>query len=215
LVGSVSPWCDNGGVETLFVLASGSPRRSQLLADAGFEFVVDAPDVDETPLAEESPEEMVVRLACSKALEVVSRRPPGACVLACDTTVVLDDGVLGKPEDQDAAVAMLLRIGGRAHTVVSGYAIAVSGDGSDGTSGSVRSEVVMAAIDRAAAAAYVATGEPLDKAGSYAIQGIGRKLVARYDGSFSNIMGLPMEVVIPELARFGVTPSAAPGPSPG
>jgi len=197
------------------VLASGSPRRSRLLADAGFVFEIDAPDVDETPRPTESPEEMVVRLATAKAHAIVSRRRAGTCVLACDTTVVLDGEVLGKPADAGDAVAMLLRIAGRRHVVVSGYAIAVAGEGSTGTSGTVRSEVAMAELDRPAAEAYVSTGEPLDKAGSYAIQGIGRALVARYDGSFSNIMGLPMEVVVAELSRFGVFPRAAPEAGPG
>ena len=186
------------------ILASGSPRRRQLLDDAGYRFTVDAPDVDETPVRGETPAAMVVRLAHAKASAVDAA--VGACVLACDTTVALDGVILGKPESPEHAVEMLMQIANRSHTVTSGYVVRVSG--ADPIVGTVDSAVVMTPISRDEAAAYVATGEPLDKAGSYAIQGLGRRFVDHYEGSFSNIMGLPMEAVVPALGAVGVAPHA-------
>ncbi|MDJ0959729.1 MAG: Maf family protein [Acidimicrobiia bacterium] len=184
------------------ILASGSPRRHQLLDAAGFQFTSDAPDIDETPREREAPAEMVLRLARAKAEAV--RAPSEACVLGCDTTVVLEGTILGKPQSPEHAVEMLLQIAGRSHTVTSGYALCVAGN--EPVVGTVDSSVIMTPISRDEAAAYVATGEPLDKAGSYAIQGLGRRFVDHYEGSFSNIMGLPMEAVVPALVAFGVEP---------
>ena len=177
------------------VLASGSPRRRQLLEDAGYRFTVAA---DEVPAA------MVARLAAAKARAVIGVAPEDACILACDTTVILDGGILGKPTSAEHAVEMLVEIGGRNHTVTSGYALYVSGR--EPIVATVDSIVIMTPISRDEAAAYVATEEPLDKAGSYALQGIGRRFVDHYEGSFSNIMGLPMEAVVPDLTRLGVRP---------
>ena len=193
------------------LLASGSPRRAQLLRASGYEFEIDAPDVDETPLPDENPSAMVRRLAEAKAAAVAARNGPETGVLACDTTVVLAGEILGKPRDDADGVAMLLRIGGRQHEVISGYALLADGRVSVGTEVSV---VEMTAIDRNAAQEYVATGEPLDKAGSYAIQGIGRRFVAGYEGSFSNIMGPPMEAVVPLLDARGIRPVRIPEPLP-
>jgi septum formation protein len=193
------------------VLASGSPRRSHLLAAAGYEFEVVAPHVDEIPAPGEDPDAMVERLAEAKARVVSGAKGDEACVLGCDTTVVFGGYVLGKPQDAADAVAMLLRIAGSAHTVISGYAILVE---SRTVIGTVTSTVEMMPIDRDAAEAYAATGEPLDKAGSYAIQGIGRQFVASYSGSFSNIMGLPLEEIVPRLQGVGVDPVRAPEPLP-
>jgi septum formation protein len=202
---SVACRCDNAGVERQLVLASGSPRRRALLRDAGYVFAVDAPDVDEVVVAGEGPEQMVMRLAKKKAVAVIRRWPRGICVLGCDTTVVLDDEMLGKPEDAEDAITTLLRIAGRSHAVVSGFAI-VTPDAVP-ILGAVWSEVFMTPIGRDEAAAYVATGEPMDKAGSYAIQGLGRRFVDHFEGSFSNIMGLPMETVQPALAQIGISPN--------
>ncbi len=189
------------------ILASGSPRRRRLLEDAGYAFTVAPPDVDETPLDAETPAAMVTRLATAKAEAARPAMGEDACVLACDTTVFLGAEILGKPESPEHAVAMLMEIAGRSHTVTSGYTILVSGRNL--VVGTVDSHVIMTPISRGEAEAYVATGEPLDKAGSYAIQGLGRRFVDHYEGSFSNIMGLPMEAVVPELARVGVVPQGA------
>ena len=194
------------------VLASGSPRRAQLLTAAGYEFEVHSPDVDETPVTGEEPDAMVKRLAGEKAKFVVAEKGKEFCVLACDTTVVFEGHIVGKPRDPADAVAMLLRIAGRVHTVISGYAILVEGRPAIGTT---ISRVEMEPMDRDTAEAYVATGEPLDKAGSYAIQGLGRRFVASYSGSFANIMGLPLEDVVPRLHAVGVDPVRPPQPLPG
>lgn len=190
--------------DPVLVLASGSPRRRTLLALAGFEFEVRRPSVDESPLPEEAPAAMVLRLAAAKAAAVAAETGDDACVLACDTTVVLDGEALGKPTSIDDAAAMLLRLAGRSHEVITGYAI--SPPWRDGVEqGSVSSVVTMRAISAAEANDYAASGEPLDKAGAYALQGEGGRFVASVDGSRSNVIGLPLEAVVPLLESFGVT----------
>jgi septum formation protein len=185
------------------VLASGSPRRRTLLAMAGFTFDVSAPDVDESRLAGETPEAMVVRLATAKAEAVAARRAGDACVLACDTTVVLDGTTLGKPTSIDDATAMLLRLAGLTHEVITGYAIRPPWR-SDVERGTVTSRVTMRQVNPMEAADYAASGEPLDKAGGYALQGDGGRFVAGVDGSRSNVIGLPLETIVPLLERFGL-----------
>lgn len=199
------PLCDDRR-STRLVLASGSPRRKALLAMAGFSFDVVVPAVDETPMPNEPPGDMVRRLSLAKAraatviLDPTDREP---VVLAADTTVVLGDRILGKPADEADAVEMLLAIAGHTHTVVSGFAL-LSGD-EELSSGTVASRVLMRAVARSEAAAYAATGEPLDKAGAYAAQGNGAKFVERIDGSRSNVIGLPLGTVVPLLEAAGVT----------
>ncbi len=184
------------------ILASGSPRRRRLLESAGFGFRTIAPDTDELPIDGEAPEDMVIRLAEEKARAVIDKAPKNAIVLGVDTTVVLDGDAVGKPTGHDDAVDMVLRLAGRSHFVLSGYTLLI--DGAVVESGFVESNVTMKPITRAEAEAYVATGEPLDKAGAYAIQGSsGGDLVANLDGSFSNVMGLPMEVIVPLLEGWG------------
>lgn len=184
------------------ILASGSPRRRRLLESAGFGFRALAPETDELPIAGETPDQMVIRLAEEKARAVSDRVAEDAIVLGVDTTVVLDDEAIGKPAGPEAAVEMVLRLAGRSHRVLSGYALLMAGALVE--SGVVESSVTMKPITRAEAEAYVATGEPLDKAGAYAIQGAsGGDLVANLDGSFSNVMGLPMEVIVPLLEGWG------------
>ncbi len=179
------------------VLASGSPRRARALQTLGVEFTVEPPDVDETPLPGETPEEMVLRLAIAKA----GAPEPGRVRLAVDTTVVLDGEVLGKPTDPDDAIRGLLELGGRTHEVVSGWGV-VSEEAAD--AGIVRSIVTMRAVDRSEAIAYVATGEPLDKAGGYAIQGFGSRFVSGVSGSIGNVKGFPAEDIVPVLVRAGI-----------
>jgi len=179
-----------------FVLASSSPRRSELLAAAGFAFDVAHADIDETPLAHEPADRYVVRLAEGKARAVAARFPDRA-VLGADTTVVVDGDILGKPADAADAAAMLRRLQGRGHEVLTGIALVAHG----------RAQVVLEAtqvsfgpMTDAEIAAYVATGEPMDKAGAYGIQGWAARHVTRVEGSYSNVVGLPVAVVYRLLA---------------
>jgi len=187
------------------VLASASPRRRDLLRQAGFRFAIDAPDVDESARAGEPPESLAPRLALAKARAVAARAPRDACVLGADTVVVIDGALLGKPRDQAEAVEMLLRLAGRTHRVLTGFALVVPGLAREET-GVEESAVRMHAIDRATAERYAATGEPLDKAGAYAAQGEGGRFVAEIQGSRANVIGLPLERLAPRLAALGVAP---------
>ena len=188
------------------VLGSSSPRRRELLAGAGFKFEIADPGVDESALPGESAQAQARRLALEKARAVAARFPREVCVLAADTLVVVDDDVLGKPRDIDEAVEMLLRIQGRTHRVLTGFALIVRALGVE-VHDVVASDVRMHPVDRAAARAYAASGEPLDKAGAYAAQGQGGRFVAEIRGSRSNVIGLPMEAVAVRLARAGVEPA--------
>ena len=185
---------------TKLILASSSPRRHLLLSAAGFHFEVLAPDVDETALESEDPDRMVVRLAGAKALAVPAAMD--AVVLGADTTVVLDQTILGKPVDEAEAADMLLSIANRTHLVITGWALAQGGsiveDGFETTL------VSMHAVERGDAEAYAASGEPLDKAGAYALQGNGARFVSGLAGSRSNVVGLPLKPVVAALQRAGV-----------
>jgi nucleoside triphosphate pyrophosphatase len=187
------------------VLASTSPRRRELLRDAGFRFELQAPDVDELVRAGESPAETARRLALEKARAVAPRVARDACVVGADTVVVIDDSLLGKPADAAEAVEMLLRLAGRTHRVLTGFALLVPALGLE-ESGVVESAVRMHPVDRVTAEKYAATGEPLDKAGAYAAQGEGGRFVAEIRGSRANVIGLPMEELVPRLARVEVRP---------
>jgi septum formation protein len=157
------------------------------------------PDVDERVLDGESSSEYVTRLAAAKA-RAVARRHPGALILAADTTVVLDGRIIGKPESPAEAVAMLERLQGRTHEVLT--AVAAARDGAIEQALDV-SRVTFRPADRATLEAYVATGEPLDKAGAYAIQGLGAPLVERVEGDFFGVMGLPVRLALDLLGRLG------------
>jgi septum formation protein len=185
------------------VLASGSPRRRALLREAGFRFEVRRPHVDEQPLPGERPDDLVRRLSVEKARAVSHEVDPRACVLASDTVVVLDGEILGKPRDVPHAIEMLSRIAGRTHTVYTGFAALVPETGSLDAD-FITSDVSLRAIASDELEAYVATGEPLDKAGSYALQGEGGRFVRDVRGSRSNVIGLPLETVVPVLERLGV-----------
>ena len=179
-----------------FVLASGSPRRHQLLSQLGLQFVVRAPDVDETLLPDEPADRYVRRVAELKAATVADQ-----VVLAADTTVVLNGSVMGKPANPAEAEQMLARLSGQTHIVFSG----VSSNGPAGLlTEVVRTDVTMAELSARQIAWYVATGEPLDKAGAYGMQGIGMALVAGIVGSVSNVIGLPLDTAIDLLGRQGV-----------
>jgi septum formation protein len=182
------------------ILASSSPRRASILEGAGYRFTVAHPDTDERPLPREDAASLVLRLARLKAAAITAA---GAVVLAADTMVVFGDRILGKPRDSADAVATLLSLGGRSHEVVTGWAL----DGPQGPAAGVeRTEVEMLEIGREEAEAYVATGEPLDKAGSYAIQARGDRFVSGLVGLRSNVMGLPIEVIAPVLSSMGIRP---------
>jgi septum formation protein len=182
------------------LLASASPRRAELLRSAGFAFDVAPADVDERVREGESPERYVQRVALDKAHEA-QRRAPGRLVLAADTAVVVGSDILGKPADVDDARRMLRLLSGREHVVLTGVAIA----GDAGNSLAVVStrvrfhELTDAEIDW-----YVASGEPTDKAGAYAIQGLASRFVDSVDGSYSNVVGLPVAVVYRLLHDIGV-----------
>jgi septum formation protein len=183
------------------VLASGSPRRKDLLAREGFEFRIDVAGIPEDLLEGEGPVDAVLRLAFEKAEAVLPRVAPDEVVLAADTTVIVDGEMLGKPEDPADAVRMLRRISGRNHTVATGWAVVGAGTATTGWSAST---VRMRDIPIAEARAYAAGGEPLDKAGAYAVQGDGRRFIAAVLGSVDNVIGLPVAQVAAVLARFGV-----------
>ena len=203
---SMNSPADTHDAPASLVLASSSPRRRLLLSLAGFEFEVAEPGVDETRLEAERPEDYVCLIALLKARAVAAAQPAGALVLGCDTTVVLDDAVLGKPTDERHAAAMLLALAGKTHVVYTGYALIVAG-GDDEEAGVDATRVTMRSMSPAEAAAYAATGEPLDKAGGYALQGKGNGFVERVDGLRSTVIGLPLEKVVDLLIRNGVVPT--------
>lgn len=193
------------------VLASGSPRRRELLTARGFEFLIDAADIDETISEAEAPADATSRLALEKAEAVVTRRrSAGEVVLAADTTVVIGGTrILGKPRDKREAVEMLLSLAGRNHEVLTAWALLETGvNGSPPQCGITRSTVRMREIARAEAEAYAASGEPMDKAGGYAAQGEGRRFIGAIVGPLDNVIGLPMQPVVEALARVGVLPGA-------
>jgi len=181
------------------ILASASPRRRQLLEMLGIEHRVVPPDVDETRHAGEDPAAYVSRLAREKAA-AISAREPDALVLAADTTVVLGPDLFGKPETAEEAAAMLSRLSGRTHQVYTGVALA---RGERIESALDVSDVTFRALDPGSITDYVATGEPMDKAGAYAVQGRGAALVAGIRGDFFGVMGLPLRLVVELLGRFG------------
>jgi septum formation protein len=191
------------------VLASASPRRRALLDAAGVRCTVMPADIDERALPGETPRELVVRLALEKARAVATQLGPvpRRLVLGSDTIVVLGEEVLGKPHDPRHAAELLGRILGRRHTVFSGVALVDSASGAP-RSACVASDVVMRAATADEVTAYVAGGEPLDKAGAYALQGEGRKFVERVIGSESNVIGLPLEETLALLREAGFPPPA-------
>jgi septum formation protein len=184
------------------VLGSASPRRRELLASLGLTFTVAPADVDETLLPGENPFDAAERLARAKAEAAAERAPSEALVIAADTLVVLDGKALGKPRDRAEAAAMLRSLSGRRHEVVTGVALV---RGSVMTSGREVTEVVIAPLADDEIARYAATGEPDDKAGAYAMQGIGGLLIERVEGSPSNVIGLPVRLLGQLAARLGVS----------
>jgi septum formation protein len=182
----------------MLVLASASPRRALLLRAAGIPFDVQPSEVDETPRGGEAPEDYVIRVALEKA-RVASHGQPGRLILAADTTVVVFGRMLGKPSNPAEAAAMLAALSGRAHDVLTGVALV----GSTGeVSALERTTVWFSPMTSEDIARYVETGEPLDKAGAYAIQGGAARFVERLDGSYTNVVGLPVALVCRLLMRY-------------
>ncbi len=191
------------------ILASASPRRRQFLAELGIVHRTAAADIDESPMAGEEAEPLAARLALGKARAVADSLPDDArpaLVIGADTVVALDGELLGKPADDDEATRMLVALAGRVHQVHSGLAI-VRVDGADREERVVvnTSHVTMRNYSDAEIVAYIATGDPQDKAGAYAIQHRGFDPVAQLDGCPSGVMGLPVADLLALLAHFGVT----------
>ncbi|MFZ0300398.1 MAG: Maf family protein [Candidatus Sulfotelmatobacter sp.] len=194
----------------MIVLASASPRRQELLRNAGIAFTVQPADINETPLAGESPQDCAERLAREKALAVFQGRD-GDCVLGADTIVVVDGAILGKPRDADDAVRMLRMLSGRTHAVITGVCVVnpvASGQWSvasktDLLTASETTLVTVCELSDNEIRDYVATGEPMDKAGGYAIQGIASRWIPRIEGDYSNVVGLPVALVYRMLRERG------------
>jgi len=187
------------------VLASGSPRRLTLLRSLGFDPEVRVPPVDETPLPGETPAALVERLALAKLRSVVVQGEVG---VAADTVVVVDDQILGKPDSTDEAMVMLDKLSGRTHEVVGGLAVR---RGDHDVSGVVRTQVTFRSLSEQEIADYVATGEPMDKAGAYAIQGLGGAMVAELTGCRDNVVGLSLGAFSGLYQALGGQLPAAPG----
>ncbi|NLC70999.1 MAG: septum formation inhibitor Maf [Desulfuromonadaceae bacterium] len=190
-------------VNTELVLASASPRRRDLLASVGILCHVVPSTVSEEPVDGETPQNHVLRLSIAKAVDVAAKQDvPGRWFLGSDTIVVRDTELLGKPRDRAEAFAMLRSLAGRAHQVLSGYAVhdRISGET---RSGAVVTEVIFRQLSDAEIAGYLDTGEPFDKAGAYAVQGIGAFMVRAVHGSYTNVVGLPLCEVVEVLEKMG------------
>lgn len=180
-----------------FILASGSPRRRELLASLGINFSVVKSDIDETQHPGEAPLDYVRRLSIEKAQAVAAQVQPGSLILAADTVVIHEGEILGKPTDADEARAMLVRLRDRAHTVCTALTL------HNHLTELTQTEVIMRAYTDAEIEAYIATGDPFDKAGGYAIQHEGFHPVARIEGSYTNVVGLPLETLKAMLMQIG------------
>ncbi len=184
----------------MLVLASASPRRQELLRNAGIAFAVQPAHIPEDPLPGEQARECAERLAREKAKAIATQRPQDI-VLGADTVVVIDGQILGKPADAADSARMLRMLSGREHQVITGVALVASGQllvASETTS------VTMSEITEQEIADYVATGEPVDKAGAYAIQGIASRWIPRIEGDYGNVVGLPVALVWRMLRQAGL-----------
>jgi septum formation protein len=173
------------------ILASASPRRVQILRDAGFTFQIISSAVDETALEGESPQDLVRRLAEQKARLVAARALGPAVVVGADTVVVADHQVLGKPSSADEARSMLRLLSGQTHTVYTGLALIRLPDEASRLDVEA-TQVTFEPMSAEDISAYIATGEPFDKAGAYAIQGRGGRYISRIEGCYFNVVGLPL-----------------------
>jgi septum formation protein len=172
------------------ILASGSPRRAEILTAVGWEFTKDVPTIDEAEIDGESPDRYVLRLAEEKAMAVAAIHP-GRLVLGADTTVVLGGGILGKPQDMNDAKCMLSMLSGKKHDVLTGIALVRD---SDVTSGLERTTVRFAAMTEAEIEFLAEMGDPLDKAGAYAVQAQAALFIEGIEGDYWNVVGLPVRL---------------------
>lgn len=185
------------------VLASASPRRRELLSSAGVQFQVIPSHIDEIQQADEGPEEFVLRLSQEKAAEVAQRSTiSGRWFIGSDTIVLCDDQILGKPENHNDSARMLRMLSGRSHQVVSGYAI-LDRHNNRWIRRSITTDVTFRILTDHEISGYIASGEPADKAGSYAIQGLGSFMVTQINGSYSSVVGLPLAQIIDDLQQLG------------
>ena len=186
----------------MIVLASASPRRQELLRNAGIAFTVQPADIDETPLQGEAPRDCAERLAREKAAAIFRNRPQDY-VLGADTIVVIDETILGKPRDAADAARMLRLLSGRTHAVITGVClISPSADNAEVRTASETTLVTMREISDNEIRDYIATGEPMDKAGAYAIQGIASRWIPRIEGDYSNVVGLPVALIYAMLHKM-------------
>lgn len=184
------------------ILASGSPRRQAYLVDMGIDFKVSTADIDETPMADEHPRRYVTRMAKQKALMVMEKNYQ-TWVVAADTIVTLDNRILGKPESDDDAVNTLMLLNDREHEVVTAFCVGLK-ETNTLHEESVVTRVKFVSFTESTAQAYVNTGESYDKAGAYGIQGRGAFLVSGVNGSYSNVVGLPLCQVIAVLQKYQI-----------
>jgi septum formation protein len=186
------------------ILASGSPRRAEILAEAGIPFETLASEIDESRLPGESPDQMVERLARAKAEAVAHNFSSFGprIILGADTVVLADEEILGKPRDTADARQMLRKLRGRDHRVITGFALLRTHDGEIRVGHEV-TRVWFSAMTDAEVDAYISTGEPLDKAGAYAIQGIAGRYIPRIEGCYFNVVGLPIAHVWKALTELG------------
>jgi septum formation protein len=184
------------------VLASASPRRKALLEQIGLKFTIDATAQEDTELAGLEPHGLAREISLKKA-ESVAGRYPDAIIIAADTIGVIEGHILGKPHSESEACAMLASLSGKSHAVITGFTVLDTLTGK-AVSRSVETAVYMRRIIKSEIEAYVKTGEPLDKAGSYAIQGLGAVLVEKIEGDYSNVMGLPLSALAEALKEFGI-----------
>jgi septum formation protein len=181
----------------MLVLASASPRRQELLRNAEIPFEVQPANIPEDPLPGEAAKECAERLAREKAL-AIARQRPNDCVLGADTVITVDGKILGKPADAADATRMLRLLSGREHQVITGVCLVVNGESF------VASETTLVTVNEITdqeIADYIATGEPMDKAGAYAIQGIASRWIPRIEGDYSNVVGLPVSLVLGMLQK--------------
>ena len=190
--------------ETTFVLASTSPRRKELMGITGLRFTVGAVEVDETPIAQEQAQDYVARVAKSKARAAVRKMQNGEMVIAADTTVVHAGNILGKPGDEDKAAEMLDTLCGNTHEVITSLTIIRTHDRLELSDLAV-TEVPMREYSQEEVHNYIASGDPLDKAGSYAIQHEGFHPVMKLQGCYANVVGLPLCHVVRTLEKFDIS----------
>ncbi|MBI2852180.1 MAG: septum formation inhibitor Maf [Chloroflexi bacterium] len=184
------------------ILASASPRRKELLENLGLAFEVEPSESEEIPDAALEPHEVVKRLSLEKA-EAVARKQRNAIIIAADTIGFLDGMILGKPSNEDEARRMLRLLSGRTHLVITGFTI-LDADRGKRLSRIVETKVYIKPLDSEEINAYVQSGEPMDKAGAYAIQGLGSIIVERIEGDYYNVVGLPLSALADGLKEFGV-----------